>query len=66
MNAHQPVSTLVGGMHIELMREFFNPALVIGSGTLTVALVSSVVQPAAIFNARFEAKLDNSFVLAWS
>ena len=51
-------------MLIELKRELISPAFVIGSGTLTRALVSSVVQPVAISNAknRTQVKFEDSFV----
>ena len=43
-------------MRIELKHECISHAFVIGSGTLTGALVSYVVQPAAISNAKYRKK----------
>ena len=44
-------------MHIELKHKCISPAFVIGSDTLTRALVSSVIQPAAISNAKYRKKV---------
>ena len=61
LNAHQPASTLAVVMRIELKRECVSPAFVIGSGTLTRALVSSFVQPTAISNAKYRKKVRQQF-----
>ena len=57
LNAHQPASTLAVVMRIELKSECISPTFVIGSGTLTRAFVSSVVQPAAISSAKNQKKV---------
>ena len=54
-------------MCIERNSECVNPTFIIGSGRLTRALVSPIVQPAVMSNAKYpqniKTKFENSFVL---